>query len=91
MVEVFRTNVQNEALAKVLTERISALFAGYAANFDLEDRDKILRIETGRDSVDAMGIILLFKRLGLIAELLEDDPVDNNYQFSEYCSAKGSE
>jgi len=44
-VEVFRTNVQEQDLAKELTSRLLAHFPHHKINFDLQDCDKILRVE----------------------------------------------
>jgi len=45
MVEIFKTNVeqvsQSESLLQILLEN----FPGHKINFDLEDRDKILRVQ----------------------------------------------
>jgi hypothetical protein len=45
MVEVFRTNVRRKRQAKVLLDILSKQFPLFRINFDLEDCDKILRIE----------------------------------------------
>ena len=43
-VEIFKTNVQNDAEATRLLSGLNQLFPGYRINFDLQDCDKILRI-----------------------------------------------
>ena len=45
MVEVFRTNVRHKRQAKVLLNILSKQFPLFHMNFDLEDCDKILRVE----------------------------------------------
>ena len=45
MVEVFKTNVQQLELAAQLASALSEQFPFFKINFDLEDCDKILRIE----------------------------------------------
>jgi len=45
MVEVFRTNVRRKRQAKVLLDILSKQFPLFRINFDLEDCDKILRVE----------------------------------------------
>lgn len=45
MVEVFKTNVQLEEHATTLAEKLSLLFPKTKINFDLEDCDKVLRVE----------------------------------------------
>ncbi|MGN6638131.1 MAG: methyltransferase type 11 [Mucilaginibacter sp.] len=44
-VEVFKTNVRYKRQAKMLLEVLSTSFPRFKINFDLEDCDKILRIE----------------------------------------------
>jgi hypothetical protein len=45
MVEVFRTNVRHKRQAKRLLGVLSERFPLFRINFDLEDCDKILRVE----------------------------------------------
>ena len=45
MIEVFKTNIQSQYEAKVILEELNFQFPDYAINFDLEDCDKILRVE----------------------------------------------
>jgi hypothetical protein len=45
MVEVFKTNVQEVDDANILIQKLLKYFPNYKINFDLEDFDKILRIE----------------------------------------------
>lgn len=45
MVEVFKTNVQEAVAAKQIVEQLFEHFPAYIINFDMEDCDKILRIE----------------------------------------------
>lgn len=45
VVEVFKTNVQKEADTSYIIAVILTQFPDYKINFDLEDCDKILRVE----------------------------------------------
>lgn len=45
MVEVFKTNVQQESDKSRVLAIIQKLFPNYKINFDLEDCDRILRVE----------------------------------------------
>ena len=45
MVEVFKTNVQHEHDAVVILEQLSRRYPMHRINFDLDDCDKILRLE----------------------------------------------
>jgi len=44
-VEVFKTNVDHEAPASRLVALLQMLFPGSRVNFDLEDHDRVLRVE----------------------------------------------
>lgn len=45
MVEVFKTNVRQKRHARRLLNVLASHFPSFRVNFDLEDCDKILRIE----------------------------------------------
>ncbi len=72
MVEVFKTNVADHAQAKNLVEQIHKKFTNYAANFDLNDCDKILRIQCEVHNIEALHVIHLLREHGCDAEILED-------------------
>jgi peptide subunit release factor 1 (eRF1) len=73
MVEVFKTNVERSDHAQWLLAEIKKKFHGYTANFDLDDCDHILRIESISDAVDVSALIKLIRNLGFQAEILSDD------------------
>ena len=45
MVEIFKTNIDEQQQAEVLLKLLSQTFPEFKINFDLEDCDKVLRIE----------------------------------------------
>ncbi|MDD5186225.1 MAG: hypothetical protein PHS84_13275 [Paludibacter sp.] len=45
MVTVYKTNVSTKIRAKSIVDKLTSELAGCRINFDLEDCDKILRIE----------------------------------------------
>lgn len=67
-IEVFKTNVISKRAAKIIVDEIGFHQPEYKCNFDLEDCDKVLRIENAGGNVDA----------GLIFSILEK----NNHQGS---------
>ena len=73
MVEVFKTNIQNWEEARAVLARIHKHFSGYLVNFDLEDCDKILRVESHTDIVEAEPIIDIVNSFGFEAEVLPDE------------------
>jgi hypothetical protein len=68
MVEVFKTNVQRRELAEQLASILRGRFAFSKINFDLEDCDKILRVEGNHICVEA--IIEVLTTRGLECEVL---------------------
>ncbi|ALJ04856.1 hypothetical protein APS56_06845 [Pseudalgibacter alginicilyticus] len=45
-VEIFKTNVTHNQLANKIIADLNQLYPNYNINFDLEDCDKVLRIES---------------------------------------------
>ncbi len=45
IVEVFKTNVEQESEAKLLLQKLAKRFPACRINFDLSDCDKILRVQ----------------------------------------------
>lgn len=72
MVEVFRTNVKARRHARCLLAQIHARFHGYRANFDLEDCDQILRVESQGEFIQPGSLIRLLQEEGFQAEVLPD-------------------
>ena len=58
MVEVFKTNVEHRELAEQLASILRVRFAFCKINFDLEDCDKILRVEGNQICVESIIEIL---------------------------------
>jgi hypothetical protein len=73
MVEVFKTNVCDHVNAAILVAKIHDAFRGYSANFDLDDCDKILRIECNSDCIQTTYVIKLLKDFGYAAQVLSDN------------------
>ncbi|MEQ9100759.1 MAG: hypothetical protein RIF36_22385 [Imperialibacter sp.] len=73
MVEVFKTTVDNHVQAFKLSEAIHRAFPGCRANFDLDDCDRILRVESHGSRVNACAVIHLIISHGCFAEVLKDE------------------
>ena len=56
-VEVFATNVEQVSQAAHLIEMLHGIFPDYLINFDLDDCDRILRVES--DQIDTKEIVRL--------------------------------
>ena len=70
MVEVFKTNVQQHKQAEQLASVLRSRFDFWKINFDLEDCDKILRVEGKQICVET--IIEILNSHGLQCEVLTD-------------------
>jgi len=69
MVEVFKTDVQSIEQSKPLISKLKSNIPGSRVNFDLEDCDKVLRVEGDDFSVEA--IIKLLNKNGHHCEILD--------------------
>jgi hypothetical protein len=69
MVEAFKTNVRKKAQSKMLLYAMAELFPSFEINFDLTDRDKVLRVEG--ENIEALRIMILVKEYGFKCELLD--------------------
>jgi len=69
VVEVFKTNVQKEADKNYVIAVIQSQFPDYKINFDLEDCDKILRVEGAK--LEPKNIIDHVNCLGYVCVALE--------------------
>lgn len=69
MIEIFKTNVKVEEQCHAIISALINTFASVKVNFDLEDCDKILRVEGADFSVDQ--IMKTVHILGYRCEVLE--------------------
>jgi hypothetical protein len=68
-VEIYKTNVQEAEEATMLRKKLLEHFPDYRINFDLEDRDRILRIRAM--DIRKKEIVFLVKDIGFNCELLD--------------------
>ncbi len=73
MVEIFRTNVSSHLLADSILKRLHKEFPQYEMNFDLEDCDKILRVDGKKDAVNPQAVIELVKHFKCEIKVLPDE------------------
>lgn len=69
MVEAFKTNVRKKAQSKMLLSVLSEAFPSVKMNFDLSDRDKVLRVEG--ENMETPGIMVVVKKYGFKCEVLD--------------------
>lgn len=72
IVEVYKTDVQNSFQVNKVIQALNRQFPAYIANFDLQDCDKILRVESRQSNIDNECIISLMRDFGYMAEPLPD-------------------
>lgn len=72
IVEVFKTNVNRRREANRLLEAIHCAFHNHKANFDLEDCDRILRVQCDEGTLCAKTLLAFLGDLGCRAEVLQD-------------------
>ncbi len=70
MIEIFKTNVQNERESFRIMDALNHCFPDFKINFDLSDCDNILRIESAQ--IDIPAVLYILKDLGVHCELLVD-------------------
>jgi hypothetical protein len=73
MVEVFKTDVTDREHARIVIQGIHTTFLDYEANFDLDDCDRILRVQCSTGVVQAYLIMEFLKRYGCHAVILPDE------------------
>jgi tRNA G26 N,N-dimethylase Trm1 len=69
MIEIFKTNVQKKSETNHIIAIIKKQFPDYVINFDLEDCDRILRVEAAK--LEPGDIINYLNCLGYICIKLE--------------------
>ena len=69
MVEVFKTNVYEEDRSRILLQKLFEYFPDNKINFDLQDCDKILRVE-GRNILSEK-IMEILNEQGHVCEILD--------------------
>ena len=69
MVEVFKTNIHDKTTANNILADLYNHFPSFKINFDLDDCDKILRVESEKVVPEEVTKILNYK--GFYCEVLE--------------------
>ena len=71
-VEIFKTNVNETAGANEVLTMLGRKHPAYLANFDIEDEDHILRIESTTTQINSVEIETLLKSIGIYCKVLLD-------------------
>jgi hypothetical protein len=72
MVEIFRTNVKSKRLAGKVLKALQSHLPAFNFNFDLEDCDRILRVQSNGAPVECPKIIRIVKGHFIEISLFED-------------------
>lgn len=72
MIEVFKTSIQTQLQAKIVRQLLLVQNPSLEINFDLEDCDKILRIQNIEDAVDISSVLKVLNETGIYVEVLTD-------------------
>lgn len=78
MVEVYKTNIKKRKQSKLVLKKLKQKFPHFRINFDLEDCDNILRVESPKGKVDNNQVIQFVKNLGFYIEVLPDNPIEEH-------------
>jgi len=70
-IEIFKTNVNDPESASAIIKRLEATFPSYLFNFDLQDCDRILRVESITGQVNTKDLIAMVKEEKVNIEILE--------------------
>jgi hypothetical protein len=73
MVEVFKTNISKNRDARRVAKMLADTLPACKISFDLEDCDRILRIEAVKGEVNCRQVITLVQKNGFACEVLPDN------------------
>lgn len=70
LIKIFKTNIEDERIAKKIIENLASILPYCSINFDLNDCDNVLRI-VAKDPHDIELMINYVKNEGFLISLLE--------------------
>lgn len=71
-VEIFTTDVQEMTLAKKVLAMLGKKHPDYQVNFDIEDEDRILRVESATTQINSVEIESLLEGIGVSCKIFMD-------------------
>lgn len=63
-IKVYKSDIDARGKARLIKRVIQKQFESYEVNFDLEDCDKVLRVESMNGPIDESALKDIFKRYG---------------------------
>lgn len=70
VIEIFKTNIERKSQAEEVFNTLKNILPDARINFDLDDRDKILRVENV--TIDPGVIIVAVEKLGFLCKMIPD-------------------
>jgi hypothetical protein len=71
-VEIFKTDVHNEEEASLVIILLDEYYPDFKVNFDMDDDDKILRVESTEKQISGSEIESLLEGIGVCCKILSD-------------------
>lgn len=71
-VEIFKTDVSSELIGEIILSKLKNNFPAYKVNFDLDDCDKILRVESKNGNIEVNKILVLVEENRVMIELITE-------------------
>jgi len=69
-IEIFKTNVKSKRIAHYLIHELNEVFPDHKVSIDLDDSDKVLRVENRKGNIESTEIIKLLNKRNLHCEVL---------------------
>ena len=70
-IEVFKTDVKGRQHAGYLIREMNELFPNYKITIDLQDNDKVLRVENRKGKIEASRVIKLLRKRNFHCRVLD--------------------
>ncbi|WP_432672686.1 hypothetical protein [Flavobacterium sp. SM2513] len=73
MIEIYKTNISRKKEARQVAKQFKKSFPNCRIDFDLEDCDRILRIDTFNEALNNTAVLQLVLECGFYIEVLADE------------------
>jgi len=71
-VEIFKTDVRGRAKVTCVLSLLEERYPAFDTNFDMDDDDRILRVESRSEYINGMEIESLLNEIGVYCKILTD-------------------
>lgn len=69
-IEIFKTDIKSRQYANYLINEMKELFPDFKISIDLEDNDKVLRVESRKRKIQASEVIRLLRKRNFSCEVM---------------------